>query len=282
VVDNTSSDDVASLYPHFLSRGFSVVTPNKKAYSSSLELYNQILAASNEGGAKIFYESTVGAGLPIISALKDLIQTGDKVTRIEGVLSGTLSYLFNEYSPATSTSSPPKSFASVVKIAKEQGYTEPHPADDLSGSDVARKLTILSRLIPELRNALPKGYESVAITSLIPKVLINTVWDMNGDEFVKRLEEFDGEFEVTRTKAAEKGMVLRYVGVIDVKEKIIKAALEPYPVTHPFATSLSGSDNIIAFHTERYGPRPLIVQGAGAGADVTAMGVLGDLFKIQQ
>ena len=114
-----------------------------------------------------------------------------------------------------------------MKIAKEQGYTEPHPADDLSGSDVARKLTILSRLIPELGNALPKGYESVAITSLIPKALISTVWNISGDEFVKRLEEFDGEFEVTRTKAAEKGMVLRYVGVIDVKEKIIKAALEP-------------------------------------------------------
>ncbi|KAF8342881.1 aspartate kinase homoserine dehydrogenase [Cantharellus anzutake] len=279
VVDNTSSDDVASLYPHFLSRNFSVVTPNKKAYSSSLELYNQILAASAKTGAKIFNESTVGAGLPIISTLKDLVQTGDKVTKIEGVLSGTLSYLFNEYSPATSLS-PPKSFSSVVRIAKEQGYTEPHPADDLSGFDVARKLTILSRLIPELTNALPKGYESVSITSLIPDALKSTVWSISGDEFIKKLRDFDGEFEELRTKAAEKGEVLRYVGVIDVREKTIKAALEPYPATHPFATSLSGSDNIIAFHTERYGPRPLIVQGAGAGADVTAMGVLADLFKI--
>jgi len=281
LVDNTSSDVVASLYPHFLSRGLSVVTPNKKAYSSSLELYKHIFTASANNGTNIFYESTVGAGLPIISTLKDLIQTGDKVTKIEGVLSGTLSYLFNEYSPSNSTS-PTKSFSSVVKIAKEQGYTEPHPADDLSGFDVARKLTILSRLIPDLTNALTNGYESVSITSLIPEGLKNTVWNMNGDEFVKRLEEFDNEFEGLRSKAAERGMVLRYVGVIDVKNKLIKAALEPYPATHPFATSLSGSDNIIAFHTERYRPRPLIVQGAGAGADVTAMGVLGDLFKILQ
>ncbi len=150
-----------------------------------------------------------------------------QVTKIEGVLSGTLSYLFNEYSPAKSTSSPPKSFSSVVKIAKEQGYTEPHPADDLSGFDVARKLTILSRLIPELTNALQNGYESVAITSLIPDALKSTVWNMNGDQFVKKLEEYDAEFEGIKSKAAENGMVLRYVGVIDVKEKIIKAALEP-------------------------------------------------------
>ncbi|KAF9517687.1 hypothetical protein BS47DRAFT_1371307 [Hydnum rufescens UP504] len=266
VVDNTSSDDVATLYPTFLSGGLSVVTPNKKAYSSSLELYNQILSTSATHGTSILNESTVGAGLPIISTLKDLVQTGDKIIKIEGVLSGTLSYIFNEFS---SVNGPAKPFSSVVKVAKEQGYTEPHPADDLSGADVARKLTILSRLIPELAQKLPQGYKSVSITT-----------SGLGDDFVRRLVDFDHEYDNLRRAAAKEGKVLRYVGVIDVAAGVIKAALEPYPVTHPFATSLSGSDNIIAFHTERYGARPLIVQGAGAGADVTAMGVLGDLFKI--
>jgi len=276
VVDNTSSDDVATLYPIFLSGGLSVVTPNKKAYSSSLELYNQILSTSASHGTSILNESTVGAGLPIISTLKDLVQTGDKIIKIEGVLSGTLSYIFNEFS---SVNGPAKPFSSVVKVAKEQGYTEPHPADDLSGADVARKLTILSRLIPELAQKLPRGYKSVSITSLVPTALQNSL-GASGDDFVRRLVDFDHEYDNLRSAAAEEGKVLRYVGVIDVAAGVIKAALEPYPVTHPFATSLSGSDNIIAFHTERYGARPLIVQGAGAGADVTAMGVLGDLFKI--
>ena len=222
-----------------------------------------------------------------------------QVVKIEGVFSGTLSYIFNEFSPVSGAE---RSFSSVVKIAKEQGYTEPHPADDLSGADVARKLTILSRLIPGLANSLPEGYKSVSITSLIPQKLQNEGLGANGDEFVERLKAFDGEYEALQKKAVSEGNVLRFVGVIDVSQGIIKAALQPYvfslilgrshsltiklaistryPKTHPFATSLSGSDNIIAFHTERYGARPLIVQGAGAGAAVTAMGVLSDLFKL--
>jgi len=324
VVDNTSSDDVAALYPTFLSGGLSVVTPNKKAYSSSLELYKKIIAASEAADTKYLNEATVGAGLPIIQTLKDLVQTGDKawlptlirvlttcphqffflsrfrqIIKIEGVFSGTLSYIFNEFSPVSGAE---RSFSSVVRVAKEEGYTEPHPADDLSGADVARKLTILSRLIPELANNLPEGYKSVSITSLIPQKLQNEGLGANGDEFVERLKAFDGEYEALQRDAVSSGNVLRFVGVIDVPQGIIKAALQPcvylsilysthlstaklimstrYPRTHPFATSLSGSDNIIAFHTERYGARPLIVQGAGAGAAVTAMGVLSDLFKL--
>lgn len=189
-----------------------------------------------------------------------------------------------------------RSFSSVVKIAKDEGYTEPHPADDLSGADVARKLTILSRLIPELQDKLPHGYESMSITSLIPEKLRGDL-GANGDEFISRLVPFDEDYALLRKNAAAEGKVLRYVGVIDVARGMIEAALQPcvpcqkrfskrnsrycrYPKTHPFATSLSGSDNIIAFHTERYGRRPLIIQGAGAGAAVTAMGVLSDLFKI--
>ncbi|TFY80082.1 hypothetical protein EWM64_g3933 [Hericium alpestre] len=245
VVDNTSSDDVAALYPDFLKAGLDVITPNKKAYSGELSLYERIVEASLESGAKFLNEATVGAGLPIISTLKDLIGTGDTVTKIEGVFSGTMSYIFNEFSTGKADG---PSFSSVVKVAREKGYTEPHPADDLNGADVARKLTILSRLIPSLRSALPDGYKSVTTTSLVPEALKAVA---TGDEFISH-----------------------------VQNGLIKADLERYPDTHPFATSLGGSDNIIMFHTKRYGARPLIVQGAGAGAAVTAMGVMSDMLKL--
>jgi len=274
LVDNTSSDELASLYPLLLNLGINVITPNKKAFSSSLVLYDDILGTSLETGARFFNEATVGAGLPIISTLKDLIATGDKIIKIEGVLSGTLSYIFNEFSTAKEGG---PSFSSVVTIARQKGYTEPHPADDLNGADVARKLTILSRYIPSLRNSLKDGYKSVSTKSLVPSALDGI---QTGDEFIQRLPEFDNEFEELRSSAFKENQVLRFVGVIDVASGLIKADLEKYPITHPFATSLGGSDNIIMFHTERYSSRPLIVQGAGAGAAVTAMGVLGDLLKL--
>ncbi|KDQ09100.1 hypothetical protein BOTBODRAFT_179277 [Botryobasidium botryosum FD-172 SS1] len=274
LVDCTSSDDIAAKYPDFLNVGIHVVTPNKKAFSGSLALYDEIAGASRATGAKFLNEATVGAGLPIIGTLKDLIATGDKVLKIEGVLSGTLSYIFNEFSTTTGSAG---SFSSIVKAAKQKGYTEPHPAEDLSGFDVSRKLTILSRLIPSLRSALPNGFRSVATTSLVPEPL---KFVPGSEEFMRRLPDHDAHFEKLRAEAFEEGMVLRFVGVIDVEKREIKAGLEKYPFSHPFATSLSGSDNIIAFHTERYSPRPLIIQGAGAGAAVTAMGVLSDILKV--
>ncbi|KAG9105441.1 hypothetical protein FRC07_009277, partial [Ceratobasidium sp. 392] len=272
--DNTSSDVIAGLYPSFLSAGIDVITPNKKAYSSDLGLYTRIKEASVRTGARYLIESTVGAGLPIISTLQDLVATGDKIIKIEGVLSGTLSYIFNEYSKPGGGN---ENFSAIVKGAREKGYTEPHPGDDLNGADVARKLTILSRLIPELASALPQGYKSVSVTSLVPDALKDVP---SGDEFIARLPEFDAQQANLRDEAAKEGKVLRYAGVIDVKSGTIKAALEKYPVGHPFATALGGSDNIIAFHTERYSPRPLIIQGAGAGAAVTAMGVVSNLLRL--
>ncbi|KAG8992282.1 hypothetical protein FRB94_011722 [Tulasnella sp. JGI-2019a] len=275
VVDNTSSEAVALLYPKFLRAGVSVVTPNKKAFSSDLWLYDDIVASSTLTGAKFMNEATVGAGLPIISTLKDLVETGDKVKKIEGVFSGTLSYIFNEYSTPKGES---ESFSTVVRIAKEKGYTEPHPGDDLNGADVARKLTILSRIIPSLCNSLHKGYESVSTTSLVPDVLASP--EVTGTDFLQHLPDFDSHFASMKDEALKEGKVLRYAGVVDVEKGEIRASLEKYPIDHPFATSLGGSDNIIAFHTERYSPRPLIIQGAGAGAAVTAMGVLSDLLKL--
>ncbi|PKI85414.1 homoserine dehydrogenase [Malassezia vespertilionis] len=281
VVDNTSDQSVAQFYPSFLKAGFSVVTPNKKAFSGSLDLHlaiqqNVAHGVSSTRGPLVYQESTVGAGLPIISTLQDLVMTGDEVKCIEGVLSGTMSYIFNEFSPPGGGT---RKFSEVVAVARENGYTEPHPADDLSGSDVARKLTILSRLIPALSEALPEGFSSVPTQSLTPEPLLD---EKNADVYVKRLAEFDQHFDELRAKAQAHNSVLRYVGVIDVPSKTIKASLETYPATHAFATSLGGSDNIMSFSSSRYNNRPLIVQGSGAGADVTAMGVVADLLRVAE
>ncbi|KAF8155743.1 aspartate kinase homoserine dehydrogenase [Crassisporium funariophilum] len=280
LVDNTSSEDVAGLYPVWLGAGINVVTPNKKAFSGNAELFAQILDASKTTGAKFLNEATVGAGLPIIAPLKELLATGDKIIKIEGVFSGTMSYIFNNFSTGKPDG---PTFSSVVAVAREKGYTEPHPADDLNGFDVARKLTILSRLISSAPSATPsslpslQSFESVQTASLIPPALEGIP---TGDEFIARLPEFDEHFDKLRIEASKENKVLRFVGVVDVAGGQVKAGLEKYPIDHPFATSLGGSDNIVMFHTERYSPRPLIVQGAGAGAAVTAMGVLGDLLKL--
>ncbi|KZO95429.1 aspartate kinase homoserine dehydrogenase [Calocera viscosa TUFC12733] len=276
LIDSTASSAVANAYPEILRAGISIITPNKLALSSSSALYNSIQSALEaDPSIRLLHESTVGAGLPIISTLNDLVKTGDKVKRIEGVFSGTLSYIFNNFSPAVLHDDPAK-FSDIVGQAKRLGYTEPNPHSDLSGSDVARKLTILARLLPETPIPLPEGYLSVPTSSLSPEGL-ETLDD--GDEYVRQLKESDAEFEEMRRRAEEMGQVLRYVGVVDAEKCTVHASLETYPVTHPFATSLGGSDNIIAFHTERYS-RPLIIQGAGAGAAVTAMGVMSDLLKL--
>ncbi|KPV75390.1 uncharacterized protein RHOBADRAFT_26708 [Rhodotorula graminis WP1] len=286
LIDCTSDLAVTELYPAAISSGLSVVTPNKKGFSSSSDLFQQVVDAQSAPNAGLVYlEATVGAGLPIISTLRDLLKTGDEVTKIEGVFSGTMSYIFNNFSPATPADGPAPKFSEVVKVAKENGYTEPHPADDLSGSDVARKLTILSRLLsinPSSLAALPSlpdGYASLDTETLIPSALADC---KTGDEFVQRLPDHDAEFEQLRAEAEKEGKVLRYVGVIDREAGVVKCGLEKYPVSHPFASALSGSDNIVAFHTARYSQRPLIVQGAGAGADVTAMGVVADAIKVAE
>jgi len=189
-----------------------------------------------------------------------------------------MSYIFNNFSKAGG--GPPSKFSDVVRQAKEQGYTEPHPGDDLNGSDVARKLCILSRLAGSSKlPTLPQGHASVPIQSLIPKDLEGIA---SGEEFVKRLADHDKYFEDLRSQAESEGSVLRFVGVIDTQAKVVKGGLEKYPVSHPFAASLGGSDNIISFKTSRYSSRPLIVQGAGAGAAVTAMGVVADCIRVAE
>ncbi|KAI1662149.1 homoserine dehydrogenase-domain-containing protein [Daldinia decipiens] len=269
LVDNTSSQDVADTYPLFLSRGISIVTPNKKAFSGSYKLWQGIFTAAATSGAKVYHESSVGAGLPVISTLKDLVETGDEVTKIEGVFSGTMSFLFNSFAPVEGSGG---QWSAEVKRAKELGYTEPDPRDDLNGLDVARKLTILARLA-----GLPvESPTSFPVQSLIPKELESVA---SGDEFLQRLPEFDSQMEETKSAAEKQGKVIRFVGSIDVGANTVKVGLETFDKSHPIA-ALKGSDNIISFYTKRYGANPLIIQGAGAGGDVTAMGVTSDLIKV--
>ena len=277
LVDNTSDPTLASSYPVFLKQGISIVTPNKKAFSSSISLWKDIFAAAATGDALIYHESTVGAGLPVISTLRDLVSTGDQITRIEGVFSGTLSFLFNQFAPVTATGEE-KKWSDVVAQAKELGYTEPDPRDDLNGMDVARKLTILARIAGlEVENA-----DSFPIESLIPKELEALPAGNEGAaQFMQRLGEFDGQMEEIKKSAEAEGKVVRYVGSVDVPGKKVKVGLEKFDKGSAIA-GLKGSDNIISFYTERYGANPLIVQGAGAGGAVTAMGVSADLIKVVQ
>jgi homoserine dehydrogenase len=272
LVDNTSSQDVANAYPAFLRAGISIITPNKKAFSGSLQLWNDINAAvsSSQGKSVVYHESSCGAGLPVISTLKDLVMTGDEVTRIEGVFSGTMSFLFNSFAPADNSGK--EKWSAIVKKAKEAGYTEPDPRDDLNGMDVARKLTILARLA----GLDLEGPESFSVQSLIPKALESA---KSSDEFMQKLPEFDSEMESYKDNAAKEGKVVRYVGSVDVKAGEVKVGLEMVEKGTPIA-SLRGSDNLICFYTKRYGDNPLVIQGAGAGGEVTAMGVTSDLLKV--
>ncbi|WBW72443.1 homoserine dehydrogenase Hom6 [Schizosaccharomyces osmophilus] len=270
MIDNTSSELVASSYPKFLAKNISIATPNKKGFSADADVYNSLVEASKTSNAHLMHEASVGAGLPIISTLKELIATGDEILKVEGIFSGTLSYIFNVWSPNGKKST--ASFSDIVKVAKENGYTEPDPRDDLNGMDVARKVTILSRLA----GVQVDSPSSFPVKSLIPKPLESAV---NADEFMAGLPNYDAEFAKIRDEAEKEGKVVRFVGEADVVNKSTLVKLEKYDASHPFA-NLQSSDNIIAFTTKRYQARPLVIIGAGAGPAVTAAGVLGDMIKI--
>jgi homoserine dehydrogenase len=210
--------------------------------------------------------------------LRDLVATGDQVTRIEGVFSGTLSFLFNTFAPAAGSVSSSAQWSEVVARAKQLGYTEPDPRDDLNGMDVARKLTILAR-IAGLDVESP---DSFPVESLIPAELASLPTTREGiDQFMARLPDFDTQMSAVKEKAEKSGKVVRYVGRVDVVTKQVSVGLQSIDGDSAIAR-LKGSDNIISFYTKRYGDRPMIIQGAGAGADVTAMGVTADLIKVME
>ncbi|KAK3828401.1 MAG: homoserine dehydrogenase-domain-containing protein [Benniella sp.] len=271
VLDCTSNEAVAAYYPTWLEAGFHVVTPNKKAFSGDLGLYKRIKELTSQPGSPLIYhESTVGAGLPVINTLNDLVNTGDKIVKIEGIFSGTLSYIFNNFS-TLDASAAPVTFSEVVTRAKELGYTEPDPRDDLNGMDVARKVMILGRVA-----GLDLTQETLQVENIVPESLRTA----SASDFMATLPQFDQHFADLKDEATKAGQVLRYVGLVDPVHGKSSVTLARYPASHPFA-SLKGSDNIIAFTTERF-PSPLIIQGSGAGAAVTAFGIYSDILKIAE
>jgi len=262
IIDCSASAQVASHYAKWLAAGIHVVTPNKKANSAAYGEYQRVQQARRAAGAHYLYEATVGAGLPVIQTLRDLRETGDEIRRIEGMFSGTLAYLFNTWDGS-------QSFSSVVKQAKQLGYTEPDPRDDLSGMDVARKLIILAREM-----GLTLELADVKVESLVPAALA----DCGVDDFLERLTEFDSPMLARLEAARARGQVLRYVGSVSVDGRA-EVGLVELPKAHPFA-NIALTDNIVRFQTARYDQNPLIVQGPGAGPAVTAAGVFADLLRV--
>lgn len=270
IVDNTASDAPPELYEVWLAAGADVATPNKRAGSGPYPRYERIMAAAKSGGSRFLYEATVGAGLPIVGPLQALRRAGDEVVQVEGILSGTLSYIFNMWKPGVK-------FSEVVAEAKAKGFTEPDPRDDLSGTDVARKVTILAREL-----GLKLELADVPVKSLVPEKLQD--WSPPagkalGDAFVEELAVFDDEMGALIEEADAAGEVLRFVGSVDVKAGSAAVKLGRYPKDHPFA-STQFADNIVTFDTKWYNPRPLVVQGPGAGASVTAAGVFANIMEV--
>ncbi len=262
IIDCTASADVAEQYRGWLGRGIHVVTPNKKANSGPWPYYQALQEARRAAGTHYLYEATVGAGLPVIHTLRDLRETGDDITGIEGIFSGTLAYLFNVFDGS-------EPFSSIVRAAKLKGYTEPDPRDDLSGMDVARKLIILGREM-----GLTLEMSDVEVTGLVPKSLQS----VGADEFMERLPEFDDTMSAMLAGAKKRQQVLRYVGRIDAAGKAT-VGLTHLEATHAFA-NIALTDNVVRFATRRYCDNPLIVQGPGAGPEVTAGGVFSDLLRL--
>ena len=262
LVDCTASGAVAKRHRRWLGRGIHVVTPNKKASAAPLQAYRDLREEAKRSRKHYLYETTVGAGLPILQTLKDIRETGDEVIAIEGVLSGTLAYLFNAYDGGST-------FSEIVREAYERGFTEPDPRDDLSGVDVARKLTILAR---EMGLDLEVG--DVELEGLLP----DGSAEGSVEAFLESLKELDSEIEAMYEEARAEGDVLRYVGRVD-REGNASVGLRRYPESHAFAR-LQLTDNIVQFRTQRYDENPLVVQGPGAGPEVTAGGIFADLLRL--
>jgi aspartokinase/homoserine dehydrogenase 1 len=262
IIDCTASNDIANRYAGWLERGIHIVTPNKKAFSGPYDYYRELQKKAKQGSAHYLYETTVGAALPIIGTLTNLADTGDEIRSVGGILSGTLAYLFNVYDGSTP-------FSEIVRDAKASGYTEPDPRDDLSGMDVARKLTILAR---ELGQPIEIG--DFPVQNLVPEALR----DCSIDDFLARLQDYDGEMKILYEKAAVGGRKLRYIARL-AADGSAAVGLEAVAADHPFS-NINLTDNIVQFETERYASNPLVVQGPGAGPEVTAGGVFGDLLRL--
>ncbi len=261
-IDNTASKLPATYYEDIFKSNISIVTCNKIANSGKYEQYKTLRDTAHRHGVDFFYETNVGAGLPIVRVLKDLMLSGDRIVKIEAILSGTISYIFNNFKADAS-------FYDVVKQAQELGYTEPDPRDDLGGIDFMRKMLILAR-----DAGYPVEAEDVDLGSILPPACLKAE---SVDAFYAELQRENDYFEGMKKKAEDENKVIRYIGKLENGK--VSIAIQFVDENHPFY-ALSGSDNIISFTTERYKERPLVVKGPGAGAEVTAAGVFADLVNV--
>lgn len=262
LIDATASAELTAHYENWLAKGINIITPNKKSNAGPFPAYRSLRETARRHQRYFLYETNVGAGLPIIQTLRGLVETGDEIIKIEGVLSGTLSYIFNSLDG-------PRTFSEVVREAHSLGLTEPDPREDLSGVDVARKLIILAREM-----GLEVEMDAVHVESMVAEDLREgTV-----DQYLATLGKHDQTIAALLGAARDRGEVVRYVGAIDSHGNL-SARMRSYPIAHPFA-SLTGSDNIVSFQTARYNTQPMIVRGPGAGPEVTAAGVFADLLRL--
>ena len=265
-IDVTASNTLVDNYERLIKNGFHIISANKIANTLSQEFYSHLRQLLKTYDKKFLYETNVGAGLPIIETVKSLYQSGERITKIRGVFSGSLSYIFNRFSDEQ------KPFNEILKSALDDGLTEPDPRDDLSGKDVARKLLILAR-------ELGVSYElnAVEVESLVPKQL-------NGEtslrQFKERAHELNSIFEKHKT-AQNSASVLRYIGELDTVHKTLEVKLTSEPKSSALG-QLKGADTLFEIYTDAYQEQPLIIQGAGAGKVVTARGVLSDVLKLSQ
>jgi bifunctional aspartokinase / homoserine dehydrogenase 1 len=261
LVDITASDEVAGRYIDFLKAGIHIVTPNKRANTMSQQYYNQLKALTQDHRLHYLYETTVGAGLPLISTIQDLVQSGDDILQIEGIFSGTLGFIFSALSQS-------KPFSAIVREAFDKGYTEPDPRDDLSGMDVARKILILAREI-----GLQMELEDVILEPLLPPALSAGALS----DFWKNLPSLDTEFENRRAAAEREGKVLRFMA--SLHEGVCKVGIAAVSRDHVLSRA-DGADNIIRITTQRYFDNQMTVQGPGAGREVTAGGIFANIINL--
>ena len=262
LVDCTANYDIAALYKQALSANISVVTANKIACSSDYESYKELKQIALKNGAKFLFETNVGAGLPVIGTIRDLVYSGDKVTRIEAVVSGSLNFIYNKYDGSNV-------FHDVVKQAQTEGYTEPDPRIDLSGVDVKRKITILIR-----ESGYKVEMDDISVKSFLPDscFAVESV-----DSFFEELKKSESHFKQMVKTAQDKNEKLRIVAVFDGEKA--KVEMQSVDSSHPFY-NLQGKDNIVVLYTTRYAEQPMVIQGAGAGAAVTAAGVFADIIRV--
>ena len=261
-IDNTASEDIAMEYGQYLANSMGVVTCNKIACADQLDNYLHLKKTARQFNSPFLFETNVGAGLPVIDTLNNLIASGDQVVKIQAVLSGSLNFVFNNYTSDNT-------FVSVVQQAKEEGYTEPDPKIDLSGIDVARKILILAR-----ESGLRIELEDIVNNSFLPEECLKT---KDNESFFASLEANQNHFEELLQAAEKNDSKLKYVAQLEKGKASV--GLQQIPQGHDFY-NLEGSDNIILFYTNRYSQQPLIVKGAGAGADVTASGIFADIIRI--